>query len=531
MSLPRGVREVVVPADPGRRGADVVVTDPAGDHPLPTFVATDGSTRARIRTHLDGEYAVRIFGEPEPFARWQVHAERASTAPLVRRTGRRLTDEAGEPFLWLADTWWFALCDRVSEPELRALARLRADQGFSVVQVVAGLFPEVEAYEDLGELGGRWPWTPGLREIESRWWDDADRRLTLIIEAGLTPAVVGAWSYYLLDLGPERMRQHWHEVIARWAAFPVVWCVAGEAGLPHYRQLDKPGLDTAVGKLSAGWRAITSAVRALDGYRNLRTVHPCPAFGHFSSTDAIGDADDLDLIWLQTGHADRSSVPDSLATLERELAAEHGLPVINSEVCYEGIAGGSSATLQRFLFFAHLLSGAAGHTYGAQGLWAFRRTEDRGPGIVWGDSTWQEAAALPGSAQLGRCAAFLRSLDWPALVPAPDALSVHASSEQRLLPYAARIGSELIAYFPAVSLLPADRGISRALRDVSVRGLAPGRWRVSYWNPRHEDHPLGPATTGFEADIGDDGVLALRHIGSPSAVPSMEDWVVMVSPA
>src|SRR3954447_5654679 len=253
MSPPRGVREVVVPADPGRRGSHVVRTDPPGDHPLPTFVATDGSTRARIRTHLDGEYAVRIFGEPEPFARWQVHAERASTAPLVRRTGRRLTDEAGEPFLWLADTWWFALCDRVSEPELRALARLRADQGFSVVQVVAGLFPEVEAYEDLGELGGRWPWTPGLREIESRWWDDADRRLTLIIEAGLTPAVVGAWSYYLLDLGPERMRQHWHEVIARWAAFPVVWCVAGEAGLPHYRELDEPGLDNAVGKLSAGW--------------------------------------------------------------------------------------------------------------------------------------------------------------------------------------------------------------------------------------------------------------------------------------
>ena len=119
-------------------------------------------------------------------------------------------------------------------------------------------------------------------------------------------------------------------------------------------------------------------MRALDGYRNLRTVHPCPAFAHFSSTDAIGDADDLDLIWLQTGHADRSSVPDSLAALERELAAEHGLPVINSEVCYEGIAGGSAATVQRFLFFSHLLSGAAGHTYGAQGLWAFRRAEDRG---------------------------------------------------------------------------------------------------------------------------------------------------------
>lgn len=531
MSLPRGIREVVLPSNRAGRGADVVVVDPAGDHVLPTFVATDGSTRARVRTHLGGDYAVRISGEPEPFTRWRVHAERPPTAPLLHRNGRRLVDEAGEPFFWLADTWWFALCDRVSETELRALARRRVDQGFSVVQVVAGLFPEVEAYEDLGELGGRWPWAPGLTEIESRWWDDADRRLTLIIETGLTPAVVGAWSYYLLDLGPERMREHWREVIARWAAFPVVWCVAGEAGLPHYPQLDEPSLNTTVDELSAGWRAITTEVAALDGYRNLRTVHPCPAFAHYSSTDAIGDADDLDLIWLQTGHADRSSVPDSIAALERELAAEHGLPVINSEVCYEGIAGGSSATLQRFLFFAHLLSGATGHTYGAQGLWAFRRAEDRGPGIMWGDSTWQEAAALPGSAQLGRCAALLRSLDWTALTPAPDALSVHASPEQRLLPYAARIGSDLIAYFPAVSLLPADRGISQALRDVSFCGLTPGRWRVSYWNPRREDEPLGPASAGFESDVADDGVLALRHVTRRSAVPSMEDWVVLVSPA
>ena len=58
MSLPRGVREVVVPSDQGRRGADVVVTDPAGDHVLPTFVATDGGTRARVRTHLGGDYSV-----------------------------------------------------------------------------------------------------------------------------------------------------------------------------------------------------------------------------------------------------------------------------------------------------------------------------------------------------------------------------------------------------------------------------------------------------------------------------------------
>lgn len=103
--------------------------------------------------------------------------------------------------------------------------------------------------------------------------DDAGRRLAILVEEGLTPAVVGGWSYYLLDMGPERMQRHWQEVVARWSAYPVVWCVAGEAGLPHYAQLDEPGLDGVVAGLSAGWRQITAQVRGLDGYRNLATVH------------------------------------------------------------------------------------------------------------------------------------------------------------------------------------------------------------------------------------------------------------------
>ncbi len=521
MSLPRGVRELLLPELPP--GAAVTLTDPGGVRPLLTFTGADGRTRVRVRTHRAGDYSVAV---PDGSAiGWRVEQNEHPGGPVLRRSGRRLVDEEGIPFFWLADTWWFALCDRVSTDELRELARLRVRQGFTVVQVVAGLLPEVDAFDELGDLGGRWPWTPEFGDIDPRWWDDAEQRLAIIVEEGLTPAVVGGWSYYLLDAGPERMRRHWREVLARWAAFPVVWCVAGEAGLPHYHQLDEPDLDDVVAGLSAGWREIAAEVRTLDGYRSVVTVHPCPAFAHFSSTDAIGSADDLDLIWLQTGHADRSSIDDSLIALDRELAAPHGLPVINSEVCYEGIAAGSSATLQRFLFFSHVLSGAAGHSYGAQGLWAFRRSEDPGPGIMWGDATWQEAAALPGSAQLGRCATFLRSFDWAALVPAPDALSVHASDRCRVLPYAARVGDALIAYVPAVSLLPADRGISRALRDLTFTGLRPGRWRVDYWNPRHDD-----AQRGFESDVGDDGRLPLHAATRRSAVPSMEDWVVVVSP-
>ena len=217
----------------------------------------------------------------------------------------------------------------------------------------------------------------------------------------------------------------------------------------------------------------------MDGYPNVRTVHPCPAFAQFCSTDAIGGADDLDLVWLQTGHADRSSIPDSRRALDRELAADHGLPVINSEVCYEGIAAGSSATLPRFLFWLICCRRRRAHVRRA-GLWAFRRAEDRGPGIMWGDAYVVGGRSVSG---LGPARPGCRLPSRPRLgrdrCPPRTRCRCHAGRTVRALPYAARLGPELVAYFPAVSL-PAGRprdepGAPRRW----FLGLAPGRWRVT----------------------------------------------------
>jgi len=48
----------------------------------------------------------------------------------------------GTPFLWLADTWWMGLCKRLAWPEdFETLLFDRLDKGFSVIQIVAGLYP------------------------------------------------------------------------------------------------------------------------------------------------------------------------------------------------------------------------------------------------------------------------------------------------------------------------------------------------------------------------------------------------------
>lgn len=58
----------------------------------------------------------------------------------------------------------------------------------------------------------------------------------------------------------------------------------------------------------------------------------------------------------------------ALECVTRAVATEPPLPVVNGEVCYEGILADSREEIQRLMFWSCLLSGAAGHTYGANGI-------------------------------------------------------------------------------------------------------------------------------------------------------------------
>lgn len=44
---------------------------------------------------------------------------------------------------FLADTWWYGLTDRISTDEFYRLAQQRKDEGFSAIQLVMGIPPEI----------------------------------------------------------------------------------------------------------------------------------------------------------------------------------------------------------------------------------------------------------------------------------------------------------------------------------------------------------------------------------------------------
>ena len=48
----------------------------------------------------------------------------------------------GTPFFWLGDTWWKGLCKRLTWEGFQELTADRKAKGFSVVQIVCGVYPD-----------------------------------------------------------------------------------------------------------------------------------------------------------------------------------------------------------------------------------------------------------------------------------------------------------------------------------------------------------------------------------------------------
>ena len=106
--------------------------------------------------------------------------------------------------------------------------------------------------------------------------------------------MVGAWGREDCDamryLGVEGMQRHWRNLIARYAAYPTVWIIGGEAG----------------GEL---WKKVALYVRATDPYDRPTTVHPLT--GGNSVVEYVGE-ESVDFDFLQTGHGRPNEDPRAI---------------------------------------------------------------------------------------------------------------------------------------------------------------------------------------------------------------------------
>ena len=424
----------------------------------------------------------------------------------VSESRRYLEHIDGTPFFWLGDTWWMGLCNRLSWPEdFQLLTADRVAKGYSVIQIVAGLYPDMPAYDERGFNEAGHPWEPEYARINPAYFDMADLRIQWLVRSGLVPCIVGCWGYHLLWLGLETMRRHWRYLVARYGAYPVVWCLAGEGAMPYYLARDKEKDREAQRR---GWTEVARYLRQTDPYRHPVTIHPTD-----SARNQLDDDTLLDFDMLQTGHGGYDSIANTVHTVREAVTRKPPMPVVEGEVSYEGILEGSRQEIQRIMFWACMLSGASGFTYGANGLWQLNtREKPYGPsphGASWGDMPWTEAYRLPGSTHVGIGKRLLQRYPWWRFEPHPEWVQPHADKGNYLQAYAAGIAGQVrVVYFP--------RPVAPWSTPVVIKALRPDvTYRAFLFDPKN----------GREYELES---IAAKESWQVPMPPVMQDWVLVM---
>jgi len=515
---------------------DVIFQGPnSSKQVVPAFWAGENVWKMRFSTPVTGRHSyTTVCSDRENTAlnnqkgEVEVNPYQGSN-PLLKHGPLRVSDNHGylehtdgTPFFWLGEIWIFGLCKRLAWPQdFRTLTEDRVRKGFTVITLTAGLYPPALLNErDANEAG--LPWNQNYTCINPFYFNMADLRIEHLVNAGLLPMIYGSWSYALEAMGVSKLKKHWRYLIARYGAYPVVWCLAGEALQTREYDYDRKTDKTKEIEIwrRKEWTELARYIKQIDPYHHPLTVHP-PGMEH--SRSQVEDPSLLDFDYLQTAHGDWFIIADHVKTVVEAVKRKPKMPVIVGEVCYEGHGGTSWEDMQRFLFWSSILSGTCGHTYGAEGVWQMQTGDGEplfGRGGVYGTKSWKETYQLPGSKQLGISKRLLERYPWWQLEPHPEWVKScwyfqpgdkHAWKRDKYYTcYAAGIPKKLrIIYFPVQRFpQPVIQGLEL---DVT--------YQAYYFDPRTgKEYPLGMVKPNPRGDwspsspfIFQDGVLVLEQ--------------------
>lgn len=394
-----------------------------------------------------------------------------------------LVGKSGKPFLYLADTWWYGATSRTSWDSFKKLVALRSKQGFNAVQIVVGYPPEIDPHSVDASNSGGWPIINN--KINEAYFVDVDKRINYLLTHKIVPVIFGSWGYHSHLIGERNITMLWDEIIRRYGKYNVIWSLAGEVDLaPSIFVIGSKTRSALIKPFIKIWKILKKivSVKHNDNIKsqikiwnniakhikrksdNLLTVH---VHSKQTANELFSSPKWLDINTIQSGH-DHSSIK-----FMRESALNNNSnlqPFINLEPWYEGIKNDFYADDQRLAFWAMMLSGAKGYSYGANGIWQMSTKND--PFLShWGVSDWKDSLKYDGAKQLGLSKKWLEKLPWWLIEPLDNSLI----DPIEVKPLTAKIkNTHKIIYFPV------RRG---SQNQVIVKIDNTYRYQVNNYNP------------------------------------------------
>jgi hypothetical protein len=517
-----------------------------------TFTHPDSKTQITIDGYWDGDNSWKVRFAPFKSGIWNWKTS-SSDSELNNKTGsfnakspthsdknnnpnlhghlkisgdhRRLEYADGTPFLWIGDTNWAINADRcgLNNKNFYVYVNNRKDKKFNLIQIQffgrnnynEGGYPFPD---NKGENPGNGDWHP----INPKYFKYVDTRMDYLFDQGFVVAGHPSW------LSEAKITLTWAKrivryLMARYGAYNTVWSLTGEY---QFSRKDSDSLSSP-----NEWNQLGNYVQSINQYHHPITIHPTygapsyisgKTFKDYSSSGEFHNSSWLDINWIQT-YAYVEDVSESVYVDYNKTPTK---PVIMAEPAYEFYPSSSidkqvynkiDGNLSRLQAWSAILCGAAGHTYGAWGVWQFYTPSHPQPGYSGKNSAaWSTRLDAEGASDMQYLKAFFLSseFDWTTLVPHRDWLRINGSkptwpSRNDFTPphLAAEDGKTYVVYVPS-----GNNG-----KTIAITKLDRNPYQARWFDPRN-----GKYTT---IDNGPDGV---DQWTLPS-LPNNNDWVLLLT--
>ncbi|HEV3004058.1 MAG TPA: glycoside hydrolase family 140 protein [Pirellulales bacterium] len=416
----------------------------------------------------------------------------------VSANGRYFVDQDAKPFFYLGDTCWL-LFQRLKRDEVEEYLMDRSEKGFTVIQayVIRGLgarHPDGNS-SLLGEtpLIDRDPAKPN-----EPFFKNVDHIVNRANELGMVMGLVVAKSWHV-NKHPEQVFDAKNAygfgkfLGKRYKNNAVLWYVGGDS---------VPGSDEAV------WVAMARGLKDGSGGGQLVSYH---GSGQTSSSTWFHHADWLDFNSIQSGHGWAAK---TYRFIDQDFGLSPAKPTVDMEPSYENHPTGDktpridSHQVRKGAYW-NMLSGAAGHGYGALDLFHLYGDSD-GPFPRNGFQPWRKAMAYEGSRQVGFMRRLFELRPWYKLVPDQSVIAAGQGEGEDLVRAArAEDGSFIIAY------VPSGKPVNIKLDKISGKTV-----KAHWFDPRE----------GMWREIGE-----YRNAGIHEFIPPSQgersDWVLVLEDA